>query len=202
MSFVCPPAAPGWPPRPTVCLHWAGASSPAPVHTTCPVPVTCAVEPTSQGHWLLSASLRLSWFFRGKVPYPGTLTFPFIRFTKAIYSCYRKAGQIRKIQWRKIIFFHSCAPKTSLYFVSFLCLSKSFCCPPVHILFAEMIIPLLYSVSFFFLILEKTSISHVMSTSYTCRSGPRYPFITLTQADLLLVLVSGCLCSLEVFAVM
>lgn len=176
MSAYLQPRA-GLPGPPSVCTG-VGSSSLAPGHTTCPVPVTCAVEPTSRGHRLLSASLRLSWFFRGKVPYPGILTFPFIRFTKAIYSCYRKAGQIRKIRWRKIIFFYSCAPKTSLYFISFLCLSKSFCCPPIHILFAKMIIPLLYSVSFFFLILEKTSISHIMSTSYTCRSGSCYPFIT------------------------
>lgn len=30
MSFVCPPPAPGWPPRPTVCLHWGGGFIPGP----------------------------------------------------------------------------------------------------------------------------------------------------------------------------
>ena len=151
MSFVCQPPAPGWPPWPTVLCIGVGSSSLAPVHATCPLPVTCAMEPTSRGHQLLSTSLGLSyWFFRGKVPYPVILTFPFIHFIKAIYSRYRKAGQIRKVRWRKIIFFHSCAPKTSLYFISYLCLSRSFCYPPIYIMFAEMIIPFLCSASFFF----------------------------------------------------
>ena len=191
----------GLPGPPPVCIG-VGSSSLAPAHTTSPLPVTSAVEPMSRGHRLLSASLGLSyWCLRGKIPYPGILTFPFIHFTKAIYSCYRKAGQIRKVRRRKIFFFHSSVPKTSLCFISPLCLSESFCRPPVCILFTKMIILFLFSVSFFFLILEKTSISHVINTSYTCCSSPRYNFIQWLRADLLLVLVSGCFCFLEVFVV-
>lgn len=135
------------------------------------------MEPMSRSHQLLSASLRaVLLVFRGKVPYPGILTFPFIHFTKAIYSRYRKAGKSEKFDGEKLSF-STLAPQEpvsiSSHICAFLVLSAY---PQFTFLFAEMIIPFLYSVSFFFLILEKTSVSHVMNTSYTCRSSPGLHF--------------------------